>query len=55
MKEKSEQERKEVPFFARFLEKQDFPCVKTDLKAAKGPPRVTLKWPSDDDEDWPTI
>jgi hypothetical protein len=48
----------EVPFFARFLESQDFPRVKTDVKAGKkpgggggGPPLVTMKWPSDDDED----
>jgi hypothetical protein len=48
------------PFFARFLEGQ-FPKVKTDVKAGKkgggkpdpgtGPPFVTLKYPSDDDED----
>ena len=52
------QKKKEVPFFARFLEGQKFPKVKTDLKAGPGhgpggPPIVTLKWPSDDDEGVP--
>ena len=37
---------KEQPFFARYLEPQDFPRVKTNLKG--GP--VTLKFPSDKDE-----
>ena len=50
-------ERKEVPFFARFLEDQKFPKVKTDLKAGPKPPFVTLKWPSDDADEivvpWP--
>lgn len=54
----------EVPFFAQFLEEQEFPRVRTDLKAGPrgggggggsggggGPPLVTLKYPSDDDED----
>ena len=47
----------EAPFFARFLEGQEFPRVRTDVKAGKkpggggGPPVVTMKWPSDDDED----
>ena len=50
-----------MPFFARFLEKQEFPRVKTDIKAGKKPgggnwpPVVTLKYPSDDDDDPPTI
>jgi hypothetical protein len=47
------QKKKKVPFFARFLEGQKFPKVKTDLKAGPrpgGPPYVTMKWPSDDDE-----
>lgn len=48
-----------LPFFARFLEAQDFPQVKTDIKAGPkpgggggggGPPFHTLKYPSDDDE-----
>ena len=44
-------ERKEVPFFARFLEDQKFPRVKTNLKAGpgKGGPQ-TLKYPNDDAE-----
>ena len=36
---------KETPFFARFLEGQDFPQVKTNVKAG-----ATLKYPSDADE-----
>ena len=46
---------KEVPFFARLLESQRFPKVKTDLKAGpgKGPPLYTLKYPSDDDPGLP--
>ena len=36
------------PFFARFLEKQDLEMVNGAGKG--GPPRVTLKYPSDDDE-----
>jgi hypothetical protein len=51
----------EVPFFARYLEGQDFPRVKTNIKA--GAPTlkfpsdlddyldVTQKFPSDDDEE----
>ena len=45
-----------MPFFARFLEKEEkeFPRVKTDIKAGRfGPPAVTMKWPSDDDEEPP--
>lgn len=50
----------DVPFFARYLEGQDFPRVKTSIKA--GAPTVkfpsdldeirdeTMKYPSDDDE-----
>ncbi len=51
----------EAPFFARFLEGQEFPRVQTDVKAGKKggggggepiwPPVVTLKYPSDDDDD----
>jgi hypothetical protein len=37
---------KELPFFARFLEDQEFPQVKTNIKAGR-----TLKYPSDTDED----
>lgn len=36
----------EVPFFARYLEGQEFPAVKTDVKAGA----VTTKFPSDKDE-----
>ena len=39
----------EQPFFARFLEGQEFPQVKTNVKA--GRPPVTDKWPSDGDDD----
>jgi hypothetical protein len=42
---------KKTPFFARYLEGQEHPEVKTDVKAGKGPPFVTLKYPSDVDED----
>jgi|SoiMethySBSTD1v2_1073268.scaffolds.fasta_scaffold2525732_2 hypothetical protein len=55
---------KKKPFFARFLEGQEFPRVKSDLKAGKKPggptdpvldTATTQKYPSDDDEDgWPT-
>ena len=38
----------EQPFFARFLEGQDFPEVKSNVKAGIGP--VTHKYPSDGDE-----
>ena len=58
--EKSE---KMVPFFARFLEEQEFPRVKADIKAGPGgggrppkwPPVVTMKYPSDDDDNPPTV
>jgi len=36
----------EQPFFARYLEGQEFPQVKTNVKAG-----TTLKYPSDIDED----
>ena len=39
---------KEKPFFVRFLEGQDFPRVKTNVKAGAG--NVTHKYPSDNDE-----
>ena len=47
--------KKKVPFFARLLESQRFPRVKTDIKAGpgKGPPFHTLKYPSDDDPGLP--
>ncbi|HYP27340.1 MAG TPA: microviridin/marinostatin family tricyclic proteinase inhibitor [Blastocatellia bacterium] len=44
----------ETPFFARYLEGQDFPNVKTSIKAGgtgeESPPPQTLKYPSDTDE-----
>ena len=43
---KEETKEKEAPFFARFLEDQEFPEVKTNVKAG-----MTLKYPSDRDED----
>lgn len=51
-----DKQKDKVPFFARFVETQQFPQVKTDVKAGprppgKGPPFHTLKYPSDDDED----
>lgn len=53
----------EVPFFARFLEAQEYPQVSTDVKAGPGgggtrPDRDevhTMKYPSDGDDDPPTI
>jgi Serine endopeptidase inhibitors len=38
----------ETPFFARYLEGQEFPNVKTNVKAGAG--AVTHKYPSDQDE-----
>lgn len=38
---------KQRPFFTRFLEEQESIKVKTDVKAGK---RITLKYPSDDEE-----
>jgi hypothetical protein len=38
---------KEAPFFARYLEGQEFPQVKTNVKAGISP---TKKFPSDLDE-----
>ena len=53
---------KQVPFFARYLEGQEFPRVKTDIRAGKTlkypsdiDEVVTLKYPSDDDDDPPKI
>jgi hypothetical protein len=54
-------EEKPVPFFAQFLEEQEFPRVRTDVRAGPkpppphGPPIVTMKYPSDDDDNPPTI
>lgn len=56
-----------VPFFARFLEGQELPQVQTDVKAGgKGlkptqkypsdiDEAVTLKYPSDGDDDFPAL
>lgn len=58
-----------VPFFARFLESQEFPRVKTDVKGGPGKGGggggigggsgpgtvVTMKYPSDDDDDPPVV
>lgn len=47
-----------VPFFARFLEGQSYPQVKTDLKAGaagKRPIFVTLKYPSDSEDSPPVV
>lgn len=45
------------PFFARFLESQDYPQVETDVRAGPGGPTkpsldvaYTMKYPSDGDE-----
>lgn len=45
---KKDANEKEMPFFARFLEGQEFPQVKTDIKA--GALKATTKFPSDLDE-----
>lgn len=45
----------DVPFFARFLETQETLEVRTNVKAGSqdplDPPCVTMKYPSDDDEE----
>ena len=41
---------KDKPFFVRFLEGQEFPQVKTNVKAGV----VTQKYPSDNDEEYVT-
>ena len=43
-------EKREIPFFARYLEGQQFPKVKTGVKSGAGPLKATLKFPSDLDE-----
>jgi hypothetical protein len=55
----------ETPFFARFLESQDYPSVETGVKAGPGhggggttpdtDQVYTMKYPSDDDENTTTI
>jgi hypothetical protein len=43
---------REEPFFARYLEGQDYPEVRSDLRAGRHwPPATTQKYPSDDDDD----
>ena len=37
-----------APFFERYLERQDLPAVRTDVRAGK--PDQTMKYPSDGDE-----
>lgn len=41
----AEEDKTEMPFFAKYLEGQEFPNVKTSVKAGQ-----TLKFPSDLDE-----
>jgi len=50
--EKPQEQPKPVtePFFVRFLEQQETLAVQTNVKA--GGPKVTMKYPSDNDE-WP--
>ena len=54
---KRKKERKETPFFARFVERQEFPKVRSEIKAGPGGGFVTMKWPSDDADEvvipWP--
>ncbi len=55
----------QIPFFARFLESQEYPEVESDVKAGKPPggggtlPSVdqlqTMKYPSDGDDNPPSI
>jgi len=46
----AERDKTETPFFARYLEGQEFLHVKTDVKAGQ-----TLKYPSDLDESEHTL
>lgn len=50
MADRASDKKKRSPFFARFLEGQQYLQVKTDVKAGRGKPPHTLKYPSDDDE-----
>ena len=50
----------QAPFFARFLEAQEALQVETDVKAGKPPtgtwpPVVTMKYPSDGDDNPPVV
>lgn len=49
-KQDKKDEKSKKPFFARYLEGQELEEV---TGGRGGPPYVTLKWPSDDDE-YPT-
>lgn len=63
--EKNDSSKSELPFFARYLEGQDYPAVQTDVKAGipggtnKYPTDIdeahTMKYPSDGDDNPPTI
>jgi hypothetical protein len=46
--------KQEQPFFVRFLEQQEALEVETDVAAGKFP-FVTMKWPSDGDDNPPSI
>jgi len=57
MSEPTSRDRERRPFFARYLEGQPYPRVKSDVRAgARGlqpfrpPVAVTQKWPSDGDD-----
>jgi hypothetical protein len=39
----------DLPFFARYLDGQEYPSVRTDVKAGPNP-HATTKYPSDSDE-----
>jgi hypothetical protein len=60
--DKQSSSKSELPFFARYLEGQEYPEVKTDVRAgihtnkfpSDGDDVVTMKYPSDDDEN-PTV
>lgn len=53
-KNQDKEQKPQQPFFARFLEDQQDAKVRTDVKAGIWPPyEVTMKWPSDGDDDGP--
>lgn len=55
-KKSHDKQPKEQPFFARFLENQEDPEVRTNVKAGVWPPHdQTMKWPSDGDDDGPAF
>jgi len=63
--EQNKNSNSELPFFARYLESQDYPSVQTDVKAGfpggtqKYPTDIdeahTMKYPSDGDDNLPTV